>query len=59
MPSNSNPFMPWNGFDKNNPFAPWNHPMYERDPFAPWNNPFGDEKDLDDYCNERGLDYDS
>lgn len=40
MPSNKDPFAPWNSFDRDNPFKPWNGP--DRDnPFAPWNNPFG------------------
>lgn len=40
MASNTDPFAPWNGFDRDNPFKPWNGP--DRDnPFAPWNDPAG------------------
>ena len=40
MPSNRDPFAPWNGPDRDDPFKPWNGPDRD-DPFAPWNNPFG------------------
>lgn len=40
MPSNKDPFAPWNGPDRDDPFKPWNGPDRD-DPFAPWNNPFG------------------
>ena len=40
MARNTDPFAPWNGFDRDNPFKPWNGP--DRDnPFAPWNDPAG------------------
>ena len=47
-PQNTDPFEPWNGFDRDNPFAPWNDPMKKDDPFACWNNPFGHGKYRDE-----------
>jgi len=54
---NNSPFMPWNGFGKDSPFKPWNNPMYKNDPFAPWNSPLGNEKDLERYEKEHGLEH--
>lgn len=45
MPTNNDPFAPWNGFEKDNPFAP--HNGFDRDnPFKPWNSPFGNTDEL-------------
>jgi hypothetical protein len=55
-PTNSDPFAPWNGFDRTDPFAPWNDPMKRDDPFSCWNDPFGRgryEDDVREYENER------
>ena len=47
MPTNTDPFAPWNSYDKDNPFAI--HNGYDRDnPFKPWNNVFGRADDLTD-----------
>jgi hypothetical protein len=57
MPTNDNPFAPWNSpMNSDNPFAPHNNPMYSDDPSKPWNNPFGSEMDLtNDERNGYGL----
>lgn len=42
MPTNDDPFEPWNDpLKKDDPLAPWNDPMKKDDPWACWNDPFG------------------
>jgi hypothetical protein len=47
MPTNDDPFQPWNDpMHKDDPFAPHNDPMRKDNPFEPWNEPFGKKGDL-------------